>query len=90
MASGRAQIILSASIEGDIAKAKQVNEKAEAFIVQNVEPFLLDNIIDGGAFEGILTVGRRYTCNLLLLRIISLTYLILDAPLIKSRSRTSK
>ena len=63
MASGRAQIILSANIEGDVPSAKHANEKTQALIVHNAEPLLLDDIVDGRSFEGTLTVGSRYACN---------------------------
>ncbi len=61
MASGRAQIILSADIAGVAPTAKHANEKTQALIVHNVEPLLLDDIVDGRSFEGTLTVGNRYS-----------------------------
>jgi len=62
MASGRRQIILSADIhEGLPAGVRHANEKVEALIIHNAEPLLLDDIIDGASFEGVLTVGRRHT-----------------------------
>lgn len=70
MASGRRQIILSADVEGDIRQVKHAHERVQAVIVHNTEPLLLDDIVDGTSFHGILTIGKRYEFCLL----VHLTY----------------
>ena len=54
MASGRRQIILSveAVLEKPIEEVRDGREHHEALVVQNVEPLLLDDIVNGGSFEG--------------------------------------
>ncbi|KIJ33123.1 hypothetical protein M422DRAFT_264995 [Sphaerobolus stellatus SS14] len=61
MASGRRQIILSVDVEGDLSRVTHANEKVQALIVHNTEPLLLDDIVDGSSFEGVLSVGHRRT-----------------------------
>ncbi|KAH9482174.1 L-tyrosine decarboxylase [Psilocybe cubensis] len=61
MASGRRQIILSVNVEGQVRQAIHAHERVEAVIVHNTVPLRLDEIVDGGSFDGILTIGKRKT-----------------------------
>ncbi|KAF5319231.1 hypothetical protein D9619_008287 [Psilocybe cf. subviscida] len=59
MANGRRQIILSAHIQGalhkQVTKITAGRDASEALVIQNVQPMLLDDIVNGSSFEG--TIG---------------------------------
>lgn len=60
MASGRRQIILSVKAEGDLQGIKNPDEQAQAVLVPNTAPLLLDDIVDGMSFDGVLSFRQRY------------------------------
>lgn len=61
MASGRLQIIFSADISAPLEKYRTAkrNSQAVAFL-RNIEPLLLDEIVDGASFGAEITLGDRH------------------------------